>query len=424
MMSAQKDMTESHNKESNSFKKDFPVFSESMEEGRALAYLDSASSAQKPQAVIDALSKCYEEEYANIHRGLYKFSQVKTKQFEAVRNKVASFINAPSEKEIIFTKNTTEAINLVANTWGWQNLKTGDEIILSQMEHHANIVPWQMIAEKTGAIIKVIPLTKTCDLDIEEFKKLLSPQTKLVSITAISNALGVVNPVKQITEITKNHNKDIKIIVDGSQGVVHGKTDVKSIGCDFYVFTGHKLYAPAGTGVLWGKSEILESMPPYQGGGDMIDTVTFEKTTYAASPAKFEAGTPDFPSTIALGTAIDYVETIGMDNIHKTEQEVMAYALTELAKIDGINLLAHNEVNIENRAGIISFTSDWAHISDIAMILDKCGAYVRSGHHCCMPLMQSLGIDGTLRASLGLYSDKEDIDVLLNGLGIARRMLS
>lgn len=397
------------------YRPDFPVLSQEMH-GKPLAFLDTAASAQKPQAVIDAMNVVLEGGYSNIHRGLYKISQNLTEDFEAVRSKIARFIGAESEKNIIFTRNTTEGINLVAQSWARNTLQKDDEIIISEMEHHANIVPWQILAEQIGIIVHVLPVTDAGELDLEQFSALLSDKTKLVSIVQISNSLGTVNPVQDIIKQTRAFNADIKILIDGSQAVVHEVVDVQDLDSDFYVFTGHKLYAPSGIGVLCGKYDLLQSMPPYQGGGDMIERVSFDGTEYRDAPYKFEAGTPAIVEVIGLGAAIDYLSGIGLANIKAHEQEIYAYAMGKLADLDFITYYGQ----AADKAPVISFTLDQskvqAHISDVGMVLDQCGVAVRTGHHCCMPLMQRYGIDGTVRASIGLYTNKDDIDALYNGL--------
>lgn len=400
------------------YREDFPIFQEEVN-GKPLAFLDTAASAQKPQTVIDAMRDLLEHNYANVHRGLYKFSQVTTQQYEAVRPKVAEFINAPSKDEIIFTRNSTESINLVAQSWGRTFLKRGDEIILSEMEHHANIVPWQLLRDQIGIKLRIIPVLDDGTLDLRAFGTLLSDKTKLISIVHVSNALGTINPAQNITKTARKFNPKIKILLDGSQGVVHGAVDVQALDCDFYVFTGHKLYGPTGVGVLWGRYDILEAMPPYQGGGDMIETVTFDKTTYKTPPARFEAGTPAIMEVIGLGAAIDYVSAIGMDAIAAHEKALLEYGMQALSGIDGLSYYGVSP----QKAGIISFTTDWAHVSDISMILDQCGVAVRTGHHCCMPLMKRLGVEATARVSFGLYTNRQDIDALVAGLRKAKEML-
>ena len=398
---------------------DFPALAETVN-GKPLAFLDTASSAQKPFAVIEKMREAMSFYYANIHRGLYHFSQVTTREYESVRGKMADFINARSQNEIVFVRNATEAINLVAQSWGGANLKAGDEIILSGMEHHANIVPWQLLQDRIGFTIKVVPVLPNGTLDLDAFKKSLSDKTKLVAVVHASNALGTINPVERIAQKAKAFNNDIKILVDGSQSVVHGTVDVQSIGCDFFAFTGHKLYGPTGSGVLWGREEILNAMPPYQGGGDMIETVSFNGTTYKPAPARFEAGTPAFVDIIGLGAAIDYVRTVGRENIAAHEKDALDYMARELAQVGGLTFYG----NAQEKVGIVSFTASWGQGADISMILDRQGVAVRTGHHCCMPLMDTLGVAGTVRASIGLYTNRNDIDSLVKGLKKAKELLS
>ncbi len=400
------------------YRDDFPVLQTQMN-GKPLAFLDTGASAQKPQAVIDVMNNVQSNGYANIHRGLYAISQDLTADFEAVRAKIAKFIGASNEKEIIFTRNTTESINLVAQSWGRAHLSEGDEIIISEMEHHANIVPWQLLRDQIGIVIKIIPVLDNGTLDLEAFQTLLTQKTKFLSFVHISNALGTINNAKKIITLARDFYPDIKILVDGSQAVVHGTVNVTELDADFYVFTGHKLYGPSGIGVLYGKYDVLETMPPYQGGGDMIEHVTFDHTTYKEPPYRFEAGTPAITEVIGLGVAVEYVQSIGMDNIATHEQELFAYGTEKLLSIDGLKLYG----TAPDKAGIMSFTMDGMHISDVAMILDQCGVAVRTGHHCCMPLWKRYGIEGTIRASLGLYSNKSDIDQLYDGLIKAKEML-
>lgn len=401
------------------YRTDFPALADKVN-GKPFAYLDTASSAQKPEIVMNAMRDVMEHYYANVHRGLYHHSQVATRAYENVRIKAQEFINAPRTDEIVFTRNTTEAINLIAQSWGRTFMKEGDEVLLTQMEHHANIVPWQLLRDQIGIIIKTIPVLENGTLDLEAIDGLLSDKTKMVAFTHISNALGTINPVETIIKKVKAYNSEIKVLVDGSQSVVHTSVDVQALGCDFFCFTGHKLYGPTGVGVLWGRYEILDSMPPYQGGGDMIETVTFAHTTYKAPPVRFEAGTPPIIQVIGLGAAIDFIRAVGLDEIAAHEKALLDYTLTGLADIDGLHYVGAAQA----RAGIVSFTADWAHISDIAMILDKQGVAVRSGHHCCMPLMARFGVDGTVRASLGLYSNKNDINSLIGGLKKAKELLA
>lgn len=395
----------------STYRADFPVLLKEMN-GKPLAFLDSAASAQKPRAVIDAMNSVLEGGYSNIHRGLYRISQDLTADFETVRAKIASFIGAKSEKEIVFTRNSTESINLVAGSWGKTHLKAGDEIILSEMEHHANIVPWQLLEKEIGIVIKTIPVLENGALDEGAFETLLSDKTKLVALVHISNALGTENNISRFISLSREFNPKIKVLIDGSQSIVHSKIDVYEMDADFFVFTGHKLYGPSGIGVLYGKYDVLETMPPYQGGGDMIERVSFDGTSFKEPPYRFEAGTPPIVEVVGLGAAIDYVQAIGFDAIHAHEQELLAYGTQALKDIDGLKLYAADVP----KTGVFSFTMDDLHHSDIGMVLDQCGVAVRAGHHCCMPLMQRFGIEGTIRASLALYSNKNDIDQLITGL--------
>lgn len=425
-------------------RKDFPALQKTMN-GKPLAFLDSGASAQKPTQVIRAMQDIYEQGYSNIHRGLYQISQQLTHEFEQTRQKVAQFMGASSSNSIVFTRNATEGINLVAQSWGREFLSEGDEIILSEMEHHANIVPWQILAEQIGVKIKYIPLKRegdkeapTGELDIAALEDLLGPKTKLVSIVHISNALGTINDVKNIIAQCKNYNKDIKTLIDGSQAIVHQAVDVEDLGCDFYVFTGHKLYGPTGIGILYGQEDILNMMSPYQGGGDMIERVSLDKTEFKKAPYKFEAGTPAIVEVIGLGAAIDYVQSTGLDNIQAHEHALLLYALQEMQNIDGLKIYGHNFADanlLEHKksdhsyqcddyafAGIISFSLKNTHHSDIGVVLDQCGVAVRAGHHCCMPLMDALGIQGTVRASLAAYNNYEDIDQCIEGLKKAKEL--
>lgn len=397
---------------------DFPILAGKMS-GKPVAYLDTGASAQKPQAVIDAMTDVMRGHYANIHRGLYEFSQTTTTQYEAARATVAGFIGAGSEDEIIFTRNTTEAINLVAHSWGRKVLGRGDDVVITEMEHHANIVPWQLVCGMTGARLKVVPVNDDGTLNLAAFEHLVTENTRIVSFVHVSNALGTINPAKKIVELCKARNPDVTVLVDGSQSIVHGAVDVQDLGCDFFAFTGHKIYGPTGVGVLWGRGALLEKMPPYQGGGDMIERVTFEKTTFKEAPAKFEAGTPAIVEVIGLGAALGYVQSIGIEAIAAHEKALFAYAMKEMEAVPGLTYFGTGP----DKAGIISFRADWGHPSDIGMILDQCGVAVRTGHHCCQPLMQRYGVEATVRASLGLYSNKDDIDALVGGLHKARSML-
>lgn len=400
-------------------REDFPIFRETVR-GKRFTYLDTASSAQKPQIVLDRMREAMATHYANIHRGLYHYSAVTTQDYESVRAKVADFINAPSADGVVFTRNTTEAINLIAQSWGFNFLRAGDEVILSAMEHHANLVPWQMLKNRMGIILRIIPMLEDGTLDLAAYQSMLGPKTRAVSIVHASNALGTINPVKRIIQMAKAINPAVVTIVDGSQSVVHGTVDVQDIGCDFFAFTGHKLYGPTGAGVLWGRPALLNDMPPYQGGGDMIETVTYQDSTFKPAPARFEAGTPAFIEIIGLGAAIDYLRTVGQENVTAHEKALLDKATQELARIDGLTFQGRGQ----EKVGIISMTAAWAHPSDIAMILDQQGVAIRTGHHCCMPLMSELGLGGTMRVSFGLYSNEDDIHHLVAGLNKARELLS
>lgn len=390
---------------------DFPVLAKEMN-GKRLAFLDSAASAQKPQSVIDAMDAVLSSGYSNIHRGLYRISQDLTADFEAVRSKIAKFIGANTDKEIVFTKNSTESINLVAQSWGRAHLKASDEIILTEMEHHANIVPWQLLAEEIGFTIKTIPVLENGTLDLDALPGLLTENTKFLGCVHISNALGVINPVEEIITHVRGFNPDIKILIDGSQSVVHKAVNVSEMDTDFFVFTGHKLYGPSGIGALYVRYDVAETMPPFLGGGDMIDRVSFSGTTYKEPPFRFEAGTPPIVEAIGLGAAIDYIESIGFETIEAQENDLRDYVHERLREIDGLKIYG----DTPDKIGVFSFTLDGIHSSDIGMVLDQCGVAVRAGHHCCMPLMESLKIEGTIRASSGLYSNREDIDQLVDGL--------
>ncbi len=388
---------------------DFPILNEKIR-NKPLVYLDNAASCQKPQAVIDSIVKLYSHDYANVHRGVHTLSVRSTDYFEAAREKVKTFINAQSEKEIIFVRGATDAINLVAQTYGKANIHVGDEIIVTAMEHHSNIVPWQMLCEEKGAILKVAPMNLAGELLMPEFEALLNSKTKLVSVVHMSNALGTINPVEKIIELA--HARNIPVLLDGAQAIPHTPVDVQALDCDFYVFSGHKLYAPTGVGVLYGKQSLLEVMPPYQGGGDMIRTVTFEKSTYAGLPHKFEAGTPSIAEVIGLGAAIDYLNTIGMDKIAAYEAELLAYATQEALKIDGLKIIGE----AKEKGAILSFTLGKIHPHDIGTMLDSLGIAIRAGHHCAMPVMDFYKVPATARASFAMYNTKAEIDVLILGI--------
>lgn len=388
---------------------EFPILSTEMR-GQPLTYLDSGASAQKPRVVIDAMADFYSAHYANIHRGVYHLSAEATRQFEAVRGKVAAFIGAANEREIIFVRNATEAINLVARSWGEQNISEGDEIVLTQMEHHANIVPWQMLAKRCGAVIRVAEIDDDGVLDVAHLTSLLGPKTKLLAFTHVSNALGTINPVTQLIALARD--RGITTLVDGAQAVPHQRVSVDEIGADFYVFSGHKVFGPSGAGVLHGRMALLEAMPPFLGGGDMIESVSFEGTTFAPVPYKFEAGTPDIASIIGFGAAIDYLETIGMDKIAAHEHELLVYATERLATVPGLRIIGQ----AKEKAAVISFVLDDAHPHDIGTCLDGEGVAVRAGHHCAQPLMKRMGVPATARASFAFYNTREDIDRLVKAL--------
>ena len=392
-----------------SIRKDFPILQTSMR-GKPLVYLDSAASAQKPRAVIDAMSDFYRAHYANIHRGVYQLSAEATRRYEAVRTRVARFIGAPDEREVIFVRNATEAINLVARTWGDQEIGAGDEIVITTMEHHANIVPWQMLAERSGAILRVAAISDEGELDEEDLVRLLGPRTKLLAFTEVSNALGTINPVAHLTAIARD--RGITTLVDGAQAVPHQPVDVAALGCDFYVFSGHKVFGPSGAGVLWGRLPLLEAMPPFLGGGDMIETVSFEGTTFAPVPQKFEAGTPDIASVIGLGAAIDYLDEIGMDRIADYERTLLVHATERLAEIPGLRIIG----TAREKAAVLSFVLEDVHPHDIGTILDGEGIAIRAGHHCAQPLMNRMGVPATARASLCFYNTREEIDQLVAAL--------
>ncbi|MBT6096216.1 MAG: cysteine desulfurase [Rhodospirillaceae bacterium] len=396
---------------------DFPILAREIY-GKPLVYLDSGASAQKPRVVIDAVREAYESYYSNVHRGAHYLSQRSTDAYEEARSTVARFINAPSDKNIVFTSSVTESINLVAATWGRKFIEAGDEIVVTEMEHHANIVPWHMLCEEKGAHLKAVPITDNGDFRIEDFEATLSEKTKLVAITEVSNVLGTRVPIKRVVELA--HARGIPVLVDGAQGIVHQGVDVQDLDCDLYGFTGHKLYGPSGIGVLYGKSEILESMPPYQGGGDMIERVSFNGITYAAPPERFEAGTPPIVQAIGLGVAIRYVESLGMDNIHAHEQGLLAYADQRLGEIEGFKCFG----TAADKAAIISFGVDGLHPFDVAAILDRQGVAVRVGQHCAEPLMDRLGVEGMVRASFGLYNRREDVDALAAAIEKAKGMLA
>ena len=396
-----------------SIREDFPILSERIN-GHPLAFLDSGASPQKPEAVLQRMEHIYRHEYANVHRGAYTLSQAATDHYENARQTVARYLNAASDSEIIFTRNVTSSINLVAHCYGRAFLNSGDEIIISHMEHHANIVPWQLLREAIGIELKVIPIDDAGNLLMDKFEELLSPRTKIVSVTHISNVLGTVLPVKEIIRLAHLH--DARVLIDGAQGIMHSRVDVQDLDADFYAFTGHKLYGPSGIGVLYGKRDILNSMPPYEGGGDMIDRVTFEKTTYRETPARFEAGTPAIVEAAGLAAAVDYVEGIGIERIAAHEKALLDYATAQLSTIEGLRIYGE----AQDKAGVISFTMEGVHPHDISTIIDSHGVAVRAGHHCAQPLMDRFDVAATARASLGMYNNKADIDQLVEALKYAK----
>ncbi|HUA83012.1 MAG TPA: cysteine desulfurase [Bryobacteraceae bacterium] len=384
---------------------DFPILQQTVH-GHPLAYLDNAASAQKPRAVIDAISRFYLSDYSNIHRGVHALSERSTRLYEEGRIKIQRFIGAADPHEIIFTRGTTEGINLVAQTWGRKNIGAGDEILITALEHHSNIVPWQMLAEERGARLRIVPVDDRGEVGAFE----LTDRTKLVAMAHVSNVLGTVLPVREVVE--QAHARGIPVVVDGAQAIPHLRVDVRGLDCDFYVFSSHKLYGPTGIGILYGKMALLEAMPPYQGGGDMIRTVTFEKTTYNTPPFKFEAGTPDIAGVIGLAAAIDYVNEIGIENMAAQEAELLDYATRELEKIEGLKILG----TAKHKAAVISFVLEGIHPHDVGTILDRYGVAVRTGHHCAQPLMERFGVPATTRASFAFYNTREDVDALVRAI--------
>jgi len=395
-------------------RRDFPVF----ETNPGLVFLDSGASAQKPRQVIDYLADFYRTDYANIHRGVYRLSAKSTELYEAARETVRRFLGAPDVREIVFTRNATEAINLVAASWGDTFVGEGDEIVISELEHHANIVPWQMLRDRTGCRLRVAPIDETGGLDLAALEALLGPRTRLVAVTHLANAIGTLVPVETVARLA--HGVGAKLLVDGSQAAPRLPVDVQSIGCDFYVFTGHKVYGPTGSGVLWARKEILDAMPPYQTGGDMIREVTFEKTTFQEPPARFEAGTPDIAAVVGLAKAIEYVEGLGRDAILEHEEALTGYGVDRLSAMPGVRLVGAGQ----RRLAILSFEVERVHPHDLATILDQHKVAVRAGHHCAQPLMDKLGLAATTRASLGVYNDERDIDALAAAIAAAQEMFA
>jgi cysteine desulfurase/selenocysteine lyase len=398
-------------------RKDFPIFEQEMR-GKPLVFLDSAASAQKPRAVTDAMTNLYNTSYANIHRGVYELSERATAAFEASREKTRAFVNAPASREIVFVRGTTEAINLVAATYGRTHVAAGDEVLITHMEHHSNIVPWQLLCQEKGAHLRVAPIDDSGALDVEAFAKLLTPRTRIAAVAHVSNALGTLNPVAELVELA--HAAGVPVLVDGAQAVPHQAVDVQALGCDFYAFSSHKLFGPSGVGVLWGKAEHLEAMPPYQGGGEMILTVSFEGSTWNEIPHKFEAGTPDIAGVVGFAAALDYVTGLGLDAIAAHERELLAYATEALEAVEGLRLIG----TARQKAAVLSFVLDGIHPHDIGTILDQDGIAVRTGHHCAQPVMERFGVAATVRASLALYNTKADVDALVTGLEHVRQVFA
>jgi cysteine desulfurase/selenocysteine lyase len=396
---------------------DFPILG-TLARGRPLVFLDSAASAQKPRAVLDAMQRFYETSYANVHRGVYELSERATQAFEDVRARAARFIGAAQPREIVFTRGTTEAINLVAHGIARTTLGPGDEVLITELEHHSNIVPWQMVCQERRAKLRVVGIDDRGDLVREELDKLLGPRTRLLALAHVSNALGTVNPVREIVKLA--HSRGVPVLLDGAQAVPHQKVDVRELGCDFYAFSAHKLFGPTGVGVLYGRADALSALPPYQGGGDMILSVRFEETTYQGIPHKFEAGTPDIAGVIGLGAAIDYVNAVGLDAITAHEQDLLRYASEQLARLPGLRLIG----TAREKAAVISFVLEGVHAHDVGTILDQHGIAVRTGHHCAQPVMERYGVPATVRASFALYNTRADVDALVRGLGQVRQVFA
>lgn len=396
---------------------DFPILSEQIR-GKQLVYLDNGASTQKPQSVIDAERYYYEHQYANIHRGVHYLSQIGTDLYENVRRQIQQFIHAKHEHEIIYTKGTTNAINLVAYTFGRKFIQEGDEIVVTEMEHHSNIVPWQMLCEEKKCVLKYIPLQPDGSIRLEDAEQLITPKTKLVSVTYVSNALGTINPIQELIALA--HKNGAKILIDAAQAIQHFTIDVQALNCDFLVFSGHKIYGPTGTGILYGKEDILNAMPPFEGGGDMIKTVSFKGTEFNDLPFKFEAGTPNIAGCIALGTAIEYVLQLGLENIRQYETELLDYATAQLSQIEGLKIYG----TAAHKSSVISFLLDGIHPYDVGVILDNMGIAIRTGHHCAQPVMDHFGIPGTCRATFAFYNTKEEVDALVAGILKAKKMLS
>jgi cysteine desulfurase/selenocysteine lyase len=395
--------------DSRKVRADFPILLQRVH-GKPLVYLDNAATTQKPRAVIDAISRYYEFDNANIHRGVHDLSQRATRKYEDARELIRGFLNATDVSEIVFVRGATEGINLVAQTYGRSHMRAGDEVLITTLEHHSNIVPWQMLCEEKGAMLRIAPINDRGELLLEAFSRLLGPRTKIVAVAHVSNALGTINPLHRMIELA--HAQGAAVVVDGAQAVPHLSVDVHALDCDFYVFSGHKVYGPTGIGVLYGKRALLEAMPPYQGGGDMISSVTFEKTLYNKVPHKFEAGTPDISGVIGLGAAIDYVGKLGLDEVSRHEQDVLSYATESVSGLPGVRLIG----TAKEKTGVLSFVMDGIHPHDIGTVLDQEGVAVRTGHHCAQPLMERFGVAATTRASFGLYNTREEVDALIRGI--------
>ena len=401
--------------DAETLREEFPILSE-QRDGRRLVYLDSGATTQKPRVVIREIERFYEEANSNVHRGVHLLSERATERFEGAREKVRSFINAREAREIVFVRGTTEAINLVAGSFGRDRIGEGDEIVITHMEHHSNIVPWQLLAEQTGAVLKVVPITDDGELVLEEYERLLGPRTKLVSVIYISNSLGTVNPIKDMVAMA--HTAGVPVLVDAAQAAAHRRVDVVDLDCDLLAFSGHKLYGPTGIGVLYGKAELLESMPPYQGGGEMVLSVSFEGTTYNTIPGRFEAGTPNVAGAVGLGAAIDFVSSLDRDAVEAHERDLLAYGAERLADVSGLSIVGRPR----EKSGAHSFLVGDVHPHDIGTVLDAEGVAVRTGHHCTQPLMERLGLTATARASFGVYNTRQDIDRLVEGLGRVTEM--
>jgi cysteine desulfurase/selenocysteine lyase len=397
-------------------RKDFPILHQEIN-GRPLAYLDNAATAQKPQAVIDAIRNYYEHDNANVHRGVHQLSERATKAYEGAREKIANFVNAGPDRSLVFTRGNTEAINLVAQSYGRSFLQEGDEILITHMEHHSNIVPWQIVSQQTGAKLKVAPINESGELIMEEFTKLVTDRTKLIGVVHVSNALGTINPVEDIIALA--HQRDIPVLVDGAQATPHQRVDLEKLDADFYTIAGHKMFGPTGIGALIAKNELLEKMPPWQGGGDMIRMVTFEKSLFAPVPTKFEAGTPSIAEAVGLGATVDYLDSIGMDTIAAYEAELLDYGTQRLGEIDGLRFIG----TAARKAGVISFVLDGVHPHDIGTIVDQHGVAIRTGHHCAMPVMDFFNVPATARASFAFYNTRDEIDRLAEALEECKRML-